>query len=92
MQKFKCPWCGARPQTEFTYVIDEEGIPAASWPSESAEAQVERIYLRSNAVGFHNEIWQHEFGCRGWLKISRHNLTHKVESCTPVATATDVDK
>ncbi len=27
----------------------------------------------------HTEIWQHSFGCRGCLRITRNNLTHEVE-------------
>ncbi len=41
---------------------------------------LERIFLRDDDIGFHEEIWQHVFGCRGWLKIDRHNLTHEIRN------------
>ena len=33
-------------------------------------------------IGYHDEIWQHTFGCRGWLRIERHNYTHDVRAVT----------
>ncbi len=76
MQKFTCPWCGDRPHSEFSYYCDEEGIPSAR---QAGSDPYDRIYIRSNLIGNHVELWQHTHGCRGWLKIVRHNLTHEVQ-------------
>ncbi len=76
VQKLHCPWCGDRPDSEFTYYCTEEGV--AGTKSRKQQDQHDRIYLRSNHVGEHVEIWQHTFGCRGWLRVVRHNLTHTI--------------
>ena len=83
MQLFRCPWCGQRAQIEFSYCCDQEGIPGPDWAELADEAHLQRIYLRSNQIGFHAELWQHTGGCGGWLKILRHNLTHEVADTVP---------
>lgn len=84
MQLFKCPWCGPRAHIEFTYVRDQQSVSTRSDGSNPDLGQeLDRIYLRSNHIGFHQEIWQHSAGCRGWLCITRNNLTHEVEDCLP---------
>ncbi len=78
MQQLTCPWCGPRSQTEFEYLCDASAIDT-DFESESTEMALERIFLRDDDIGFHQEIWQHVFGCRGWLKVERHNLTHEIQ-------------
>jgi len=41
------------------------------------------VFLRDDHIGFHREIWQHVQGCRGWLRLERHNRTHEVRSAEP---------
>lgn len=84
MQQFDCPWCGARPQTEFRYRCVAQAMPCA-WPDPSREAFMQRVFLRDNAIGFQPELWQHADGCRGWLIVERHNLTHEVRAVRPAA-------
>ena len=88
MQQLPCPWCGPRAQIEFSYVRDWQAVPAG-WPEADAPA-LERIYLRSNHIGWHIELWQHSAGCRGWLKLLRHNLTHEVRAAVPVDRALEL--
>ncbi len=78
MQKLNCPWCGPRAQTEFEYLCDASAIDT-DFESESTETALKRIFLRDDNIGFHDEIWQHVFGCRGWLNVDRHNLTHEIQ-------------
>ena len=76
MQHIDCPWCGLRPQTEFSYHRVVEGIPRA-WP-EDQSAHIERLIRRGNQIGVQEELWQHQGGCRGWIIVQRHNLTHEI--------------
>jgi len=36
------------------------------------------VYLRDNPRGPHDEYWQHVNGCRQWLKVRRHVVSHRV--------------
>lgn len=87
MQLFDCPWCGPRAHIEFTYIRNSQSVSTRSdGKVTDIRDELDRIYLRSNHVGTHQEIWQHSAGCRGWLSITRNNLTHEVEDCLPCQT------
>jgi sarcosine oxidase subunit delta len=86
MQRIDCPWCGERPQIEFTYYRDAEAVPRAPEQDQDTDSQLRRIYLRKNHIGFHFEIWQHEMGCRQWVRVLRNNLTHEIADCEPAST------
>ena len=80
-----CPWCGPRNQLEFTYGGDATVTrpdPATAAP----EAWTDYIYLRDNPRGPHLEFWQHNAGCRAWIKVARDTLTHEITG-TAIATA-----
>ena len=77
MLLIKCPWCGERPETEFTYKGDAsikrpKSIHASNkdWPT--------YIFLRRNNKGLHNEFWQHTASCRQFIKIRRNVVTHEI--------------
>lgn len=71
-----CPYCGRRSLAEFTYGGDASVPPIAQTEDE--------LYLRDNPRGRHRERWQHVFGCRQWLVVTRDTLTHDIESVEPV--------
>ncbi|HLT89336.1 MAG TPA: sarcosine oxidase subunit delta [Woeseiaceae bacterium] len=79
MHLIHCPHCGPRAQTEFRYRIDAEGVPV-EWENESPDEAHRRTFYRTNAIGFHRELWWHEAGCRSWLVIERHNRSHAIRS------------
>ena len=86
MQLFDCPWCGPRAHIEFTYLRDSESVATGNMATPADDRrELDRIYLRRNHLGAHTEIWQHSFGCRGCLRVTRNNLTHEVERCLPVS-------
>jgi heterotetrameric sarcosine oxidase delta subunit len=90
MQSFTCPWCGPRSQIEFSYCRAAESVATTPMPEQGSAPQghtgeLERIYLRGNHIGVQEEIWQHTYGCRGWLRITRNNLTHEVRDCAPAS-------
>jgi len=81
MQKIPCPWCGPRAQTEFEYHSNASAIDSRFDDEDTSEA-LGRIFIRDDFVGFHDEIWQHAAGCRGWLRLERHNRTHEIRGAT----------
>ena len=85
MIRIDCPWCGVRDEVEFTYRGDAGvGRPGANAPEEAFH---DFVYTRKNPRGWHLEWWYHSAGCRQFLKVVRHTMTHEVRS---VSRATDM--
>ena len=78
MMLIKCPHCGVRDVTEFTY----GGAAGIARPADPASiddaAWAEYVYLRDNPRGLHDEVWQHSAGCRRWIAVRRDTWTHDV--------------
>jgi len=78
MMELRCPYCGPRDSTEFTYAGDATvrrpsdplATPIADW--------CDHVYLRDNPRGPHEELWQHSSGCRRFIRVRRNTLTHEV--------------
>ncbi|MBM3531421.1 MAG: sarcosine oxidase subunit delta [Alphaproteobacteria bacterium] len=84
MHRIDCPWCGVRDEAEFSYRGDATvKRPPADGGAEGFYAYV---YDRTNPKGWHVEWWHHVAGCRQFLKVVRHTVTHEIRS---VAKATD---
>ena len=76
MHRIRCPWCGARDQAEFQYGGDASVLrPADNAPQ---QAFYDFVYTRANPRGWHLEWWHHVAGCRQWLKVVRHTVTHEI--------------
>jgi len=82
MLRIACPFCGPRDEADFTY----RGDATVRRPDADAgiDAFHDYVYLRANPQGWHVEWWQHSAGCRQWLKVVRHTVTHEIAE---VATA-----
>lgn len=76
MHQIKCPWCGIRDEAEFRYRGDAS--PARPAPEAGAEAFYDFVYTRDNAKGWQVEWWHHAGGCRQWIKVVRHTVTHEI--------------
>ena len=72
-----CPYCGERPQIEYTYGGDAT-VKRPDPGEVDSKAWLDHIYLRDNPRGPHLEWWQHTGGCRAWIKVRRDTLTHEV--------------
>jgi heterotetrameric sarcosine oxidase delta subunit len=79
--RIPCPHCGPRDETEFSFRGDA-GVsrPAAD---AGADAFYDYVYRRANPKGWTLEWWQHAGGCRAWLKLRRHTVTHEIGAVTP---------
>ena len=74
----KCPHCGPRDHTEFSY----GGDATVKRPADGAsmEPWYDAVYLRDNPRGPHAELWQHVQGCRAWVVVTRDTLTHAISA------------
>ncbi len=73
-----CPFCGPRPEDEFAYGGDATLVTPKE--ENNVEAIADYIFLRDNPRGWHKEFWTHRYGCRRWMIVERHTVTHKIKS------------
>jgi len=75
--RLTCPICGERDLREFAYrgaaVLCDR--PAADAGVEAFHAYV---HLRENPAGPNAELWQHDGGCRAWLRVIRDTRSHAI--------------
>ena len=76
MHRIDCPWCGPRDEAEFAY----RGDATVARPAAEAgiDAFYDYVYTRANPRGWHMEWWHHAAGCRQFVKVVRHTLTHRI--------------
>jgi sarcosine oxidase subunit delta len=66
-----CPYCGKRPETEFSYG-GEAHIARPTDPMALSDAEWETfLYLRTNPKGRHAERWRHVHGCGRFFNAVR---------------------
>lgn len=78
MMLIRCPHCGARDVTEFSYGGSAQPTRPADPCGVSDEQWSDYVYMRDNPRGVHDELWQHSSGCRRWIAVRRNTLTHDV--------------
>ncbi len=70
-----CPYCGERPELEFSY----GGQAHLARPSKPAELSDEQwaayLYVRYNPRGLHAERWRHLRGCGRFFNALRDTTT-----------------
>lgn len=76
--RIRCPFCGERDVSEFTYLGDAEVKRPAPGTPQVETRFFEAVYLRDNPAGPHDELWYHTSGCRTWLRVRRDTLTHEI--------------
>src|SRR5438128_244459 len=75
MLLIECPYCGKRPELEFSHA-GQAHIARAKNPSEvSVEAWTEFLYMRDNIKGVHAERWRHTHGCARFFNALRDTTT-----------------
>ena len=77
MYQITCPHCGPRAQLEFTY---ERTVDSVVDPAADTATAMQALYTRANSMGLDDEIWRHTYGCRGWMVLTRHRVTHVIEA------------
>lgn len=70
-----CPWCGARPETEFRYG-GEAHIARPADPSALTDQEwADFLYNRTNPKGLHAERWRHIHGCGRYFNALRDTVS-----------------
>jgi len=70
-----CPYCGLRPELEFSYG-GEAGIARPADPSALDDAAwADFLYQRKNPRGPHDERWRHTHGCGRFFNARRNTVT-----------------
>jgi heterotetrameric sarcosine oxidase delta subunit len=85
--RITCPFCGPRDEAEFAYRGDATVTRPAPDAGEAAFAAY--LYERANPKGWHVQWFQHAQGCRQWLKVERHTVTHEIRSVVAAAGAAE---
>lgn len=75
MMQITCPHCGSRAQPEFVYERTVDSVVALDAPSDAA---MTALFTRTNPRGLDDEIWRHTYGCRAWMVVTRHRVTHEI--------------
>jgi heterotetrameric sarcosine oxidase delta subunit len=81
MMQIICPHCGPRAQGEFVYERTVDSVVPLDALGDEAMTV---LFARSNPRGIDEEIWRHTFGCRAWLVLMRHRVTHVIEAVRAV--------
>ncbi len=78
MLQIKCPYCGVRDQSEFTFG-GESFRPRPDNPEQCSDSEwAEYLFYRQNPKGLHFERWVHTYGCRQWFNMVRDTVTHEI--------------
>lgn len=79
MLLIKCPWCGDRAESEYSYG-GEAGIKRPPQPDELSDADwADYLFNRKNSKGAHEELWNHAQGCRRWFVAERDTVTYVIK-------------
>lgn len=78
MLLIKCPFCGPRPELEFSYG-GEAHIARPQDPMALDDEQwTKYLYIRSNPRGVHAERWRHINGCGRFFNAKRNTVTDEI--------------
>jgi sarcosine oxidase, subunit delta len=75
MLLIECPYCGKRPELEFTHGGQAHVARAKNPADVSAQEWTDFLYMRSNIKGVHAERWRHTYGCGRFFNALRDTTT-----------------
>ena len=78
MLLIECPWCGPRPESDFTYGGEAHIARPARPELQNDEAWGAYLFMRKNPRGPHREQWCHSAGCRRWFNAERDTVTNRI--------------
>jgi sarcosine oxidase subunit delta len=70
-----CPYCGKRPEIEFSYGGQAHIVRPAEPSQLDDQAWAEFLYMRANTKGVHAERWRHSHGCGRFFNALRDTAT-----------------
>ncbi|MGI9381603.1 MAG: sarcosine oxidase subunit delta [Methyloligellaceae bacterium] len=74
----RCPWCGARDQSEFSYGGEAHIARPENNADMSDEEWADFVFMRSNPKGLLAERWVHSAGCRRWFNVLRVTASDEI--------------
>ena len=80
MLLIKCPWCGERDETEFSYAGEAHIARPLETEKLSDEEWADYLFMRKNPKGAHREQWLHAAGCRRYFNAVRDTVTYKISA------------
>jgi sarcosine oxidase subunit delta len=72
-----CPYCGPRPELEFSYAGQAHVARPADPAATSDDEWTAYLYLRANTRGVHAERWRHARGCARFFNALRDTTTDR---------------
>ena len=78
MLLIKCPWCGERDESEFSYAGEAHIARALETEKLSDEEWADYLFMRKNPKGQHREQWLHAAGCRRYFNVQRDTATYQI--------------
>ena len=72
-----CPYCGPRPELEFSYAGQAHVVRPAHPSAVDADAWAGYLYLRANTRGVHAERWRHTHGCARFFNALRDTTSDR---------------
>ena len=78
MLLIKCPWCGERDESEFSYAGEAHIARPLDTEKRSDEQWADYLFMRKNPKGLHREQWLHAAGCRRFFNVERDTLTYRI--------------
>jgi sarcosine oxidase subunit delta len=70
-----CPYCGKRPEIEFSYGGEAHIARPADPSALSDEEWATFLYVRTNPKGIHAERWRHSNGCGRFFNAVRDTVS-----------------
>ncbi|WP_374596551.1 sarcosine oxidase subunit delta [Sphingosinicella sp.] len=83
MLQIPCPYCGIRPEIEFSY----GGQAHIARPQDPGllddRAWADFLYTRTNPRGTHAERWRHRHGCGRFINVLRDTVSDRILCAYP---------
>ena len=73
-----CPFCGPRPEIEFSHGGEAHIARPLNPAALNADQWTDFLYLRTNTKGVHAERWRHLHGCARFFNALRDTTTDKI--------------
>jgi len=78
MLLISCPYCGERPELEFSYG-GQAHLARPAKPAELSDQDwADYLYMRRNRKGVHAERWRHVHGCARFFNALRDTTTDQI--------------
>jgi len=74
----RCPYCGERDMSDFTYGGEAHIARPADSESMSDSEWAGYVFQRTNPKGPFAERWNHQAGCRRWFNMLRNTATDEI--------------